>query len=128
MKNDSRGQLIPIEFSADIGFVPKRVFSITGVKDEIMRGNHAHRTCSQVFQCVNGVSKINLNDGTNSAEFCLDKPDQLLITPPMNWARVFLCSSDAVLTVFASHEYDSLDYISDYTEFEKELNKDGSND
>lgn len=121
MKNDSRGQLIPLEFAADIGFIPKRVFLITGVKDEIMRGNHAHRTCSQVFQCVSGVSKIHLNDGTNNAEIYLAKPNQLLITPPMHWARVFLSSPDTVLTVFASHEYDSLDYISDYSEFEKEV-------
>jgi len=127
MKSDSRGLLIPLEFAADIGFIPKRVFSITGVKDETMRGNHAHRTCSQVFQCVSGVSKIQLTDGTNNAEICLEKPNQLLITPPMHWAKVFLSSSDTVLTVFASHEYDLLDYISDYTEFKKEVNKDGSN-
>jgi hypothetical protein len=124
MKNDVRGQLIPIEFVADIGFIPERVFSITGVRDEIMRGDHAHRTCYQVFQCVNGIAKIHLDDGTNASEICLAQANQLLVTPPMNWAKVFLCSTDTVLTVFASHKYDSLDYISDYAEFMKELNRD----
>jgi len=126
VKKDSRGQLIPIEFIPDIGFMPKRVFSITGVEDKVMRGNHAHRTCCQVFQSVSGLTNIQLDDGRNSAEVCLTNPGQLLIVPPMHWAKIFLGTFDTVITIFASHEYDPLDYISDYPEFRRELNLDGS--
>ena len=128
VKKDSRGQLIPIEFIRDIGFIPKRVFSITGVENKIMRGNHAHRICYQVFQSVSGLAKIHLDDGRNPAEVCLTNPGQLLIVPPMHWVKIFLGGLDTVITVFASHEYDPLDYISDYLEFTGELDLDVSHE
>jgi hypothetical protein len=47
----------------------------------------------------------------------LDQPDIGLHLPPMVWGIQYKYSSDAVLVVFASHYYDSGDYIRSYAEF-----------
>jgi hypothetical protein len=39
----------------------------------------------------------------------------------MRWGIQYKYSADAVLVVFASHYYDSKDYIRDYDEFLREL-------
>ena len=39
--------------------------------------------------------------------------------PPKVWGIQYKYSADATLLVFASHYYDSADYIRDYSEFRK---------
>ena len=55
--------------------------------------------------------------GNTRQEFRLDRPDVGLYVPPMTWGTQYKYSLDAVLLVFASHEYDAGDYIRDYDEF-----------
>jgi UDP-2-acetamido-3-amino-2,3-dideoxy-glucuronate N-acetyltransferase len=57
------------------------------------------------------------DDGINRQEFLLDRPYVGVHLPPMVWGIQYKYSADAVLLVFASHYYDSADYIRDYSEF-----------
>jgi hypothetical protein len=57
------------------------------------------------------------DDGINRQEFLLDQPDVGLYLPPLVWGIQYKYSTDAVLLVFASHCYDSSDYIRNYAEF-----------
>jgi len=57
------------------------------------------------------------DDGHHREEFILDAPHLGVYLPPMIWSIQYRYSPDAVLMVFASHEYDSADYIRDYEEF-----------
>jgi UDP-2-acetamido-3-amino-2,3-dideoxy-glucuronate N-acetyltransferase len=58
-----------------------------------------------------------VDNGTARQEFRLNQPDVGLYVPAMVWGSQYNYSSDAVLLVFASHEYDASDYIRDYDEF-----------
>ena len=57
------------------------------------------------------------DDGHAREEFLLDKNNKGLYLPAGIWASQYAYSADAVLLVFASHDYDSQDYLRDYSEF-----------
>lgn len=83
------------------------------------RGEHAHRECHQFLICVRGSCAVVADDGTNRQEFLLDRPDIGIHLPPKVWGIQYKYSPDATLLVFASHYYESKDYIRDYSEFLK---------
>lgn len=114
--DDLRGSLMAAEFS-DLPFVPARLFTVSGVPSEHIRGSHAHRECQQLLICVSGSLSCVVDDGEAREEFQLDSPDFALHTPPMTWATQYKYSADATLLVLASHPYDPADYIRDYDEF-----------
>ena len=114
---DIRGSLSVGEFSKSIPFDVKRYFLVYGVPSIETRGEHAHKTCHQFLVCASGRVSVAVNDGANIDEHLLDRPELGLYIPPMTWGVQYKYSSDAVLLVFASHYYDSGDYIRDYSEF-----------
>ena len=114
---DIRGSLTVGEFERTVPFPVKRYFMVFDVPSMETRGEHAHRECHQFLICVRGSCAVVADDGTNRQEFLLDRPDVAVHLPPMVWGIQYKYSSDAVLLVFASHYYDSEDYIRDYAEF-----------
>jgi hypothetical protein len=58
-----------------------------------------------------------VDNGNEREEFCLSKPNEGLYLPPYIWGIQYKYSSDAVLMVYASHDYDTEDYIRDYNQF-----------
>lgn len=114
---DSRGRLSVGEFTADIPFVPKRYFAIFGVPDHEVRGEHAHKECEQFLVCVTGSCRVVVDDGHERSEVLLNSPNIGIYIPPMTWGIQYMYSPDALLLVFASHTYDTDDYIRDYSQF-----------
>lgn len=116
---DIRGSLTVGEFDRSIPFAAKRYFMVFDVPSIETRGEHAHRECHQFLICVRGSCAVVADDGKNRQEFLLDRPDVGVHLPPMVWGIQYKYSADAVLLVFASHHYDSADYIRNYAEFKK---------
>jgi len=114
---DMRGNLCAAEWHQDLPFVPRRVFYIYDVPNSGVRGEHAHKVCHQFMVCVHGSLAVVVDDGEKREEYILDQPWRGLYMPPQTWGSQYKYSSDAVLMVFASHEYDPEDYIRDYYEF-----------
>ena len=114
---DLRGSLIAGHFAEMIPFVPKRFFSVYDVPGKDVRGEHAHRTCHQFMLCLHGSVLIVLDDGERRQQLRLDSPTIGVYVPPMVWGVQYQYSPEAVLLVFASHEYDADDYVRDYEEF-----------
>lgn len=114
---DIRGSLSVGEFEKNVPFPVKRYFLVFDVPSLETRGEHAHRTCHQFLTCVRGSCAVVADDGLQREEFLLDRPDVGLYLPPMVWGIQYRYSGDAILLVFASHYYDSADYIRDYSEF-----------
>ena len=117
MARDMRGSLAAIEFGTDLPFVPARFFAVFDVPSKDVRGEHAHRRCEQVLVALRGSITCIVDDGTTRDQIVLDRPDVGLHMPAMTWGTQYQYSTDAVLGVFASHSYDSADYIRDYEEF-----------
>ena len=114
---DIRGSLTVGEFDRTIPFPVKRYFIVFDVPSRETRGEHAHRECHQYLICVRGSCSVIADDGYHRQEFLLDRPDIGLHLPPMIWGIQYKYSADAVLLVYASHYYDSSDYIRNYSEF-----------
>lgn len=122
---DLRGSLSAGEFARDIPFAIKRYFLVYGVPSAETRGEHAHRACHQFLICVHGSCAVVADDGTRREEFLLDSPELGIHLPPLTWGIQYKYSADAVLLVFASEQYDSRDYIRDYEDFRRMLQKSG---
>jgi len=114
---DMRGSLTVGEFQRGIPFDAKRYFMVFDVPSVETRGEHAHRECHQFLICARGSVSVVADDGNQREEFLLDRPNLGLHLPPMVWGIQYKYSPDAVLLVFASHYYDSADYIRHYDEF-----------
>ena len=114
---DDRGQLTAIEALKDLPFEIKRVYYIYDTLPGVRRGFHAHKNLQQVLLCVNGSCKIHLDDGTDTAEITLDKPNEGLYIANNMWREMYDFSEGAVLLVLASQYYDEADYIRNYDAF-----------
>lgn len=115
---DLRGVLSVLDFKEHLPFSPMRSFVVSGVPSNHVRGEHAHRVCHQFLICVAGSCRIVTDDSANREEWELDRPSLGLHIPPLVWAVQYKHSPGAVLLVFASHVYDSEDYIREYEEFQ----------
>jgi len=114
---DERGQLVAIEAGQDLPFDVKRVYYIYDTLPGVRRGFHAHLELQQILLCVNGSCKIHLDNGYETAEVLLDKPNKGLYISNDMWREMYDFSENAVLLVLASNHYDEADYIRDYDTF-----------
>jgi acetyltransferase-like isoleucine patch superfamily enzyme len=115
--DDPRGSLVVADFAADLPFVPRRAFTVSGVPPTELRGEHAHHRCEQFLVCPEGAVTCLVDDGRARQEYRLDRPDRGLYLPPRTWGTQYAYTPGAVLLVFASHPYDPADYIRDYEQF-----------
>lgn len=121
---DDRGRLVVIEGKQDIPFDIKRVFYIYGSDREVVRGQHANLRTQFVLINVAGTSKVKVKDGKgNEAIFCLNRPHTGVYLPQMVWKDMYDFSPDSVLLVLASEHYDATEYIRNYDDFVKEIQK-----
>ena len=120
---DERGSMIALEENHNTPFDIKRVYYIFGTKEGVRRGFHAHRDLKQIVICVSGSCRFHLDDSKEKREILLDSPDQGLLIEGLIWREMYDFSSDCVLMVIASEYYDEDDYIRDYDNFVKEVNK-----
>lgn len=116
---DDRGQLVAIEENKDLPFDVKRVYYIYDTLPGVRRGFHAHRNLQQILLCVNGSCKIHLDNGFDTAEVVLDKPNEGLYISNDMWREMYDFTPGAVLLVLASEYYDEADYIRNYEDFIK---------
>ena len=113
-----RGDLTVADLGDKLPFMPARVFFVYNVPSDRVRGEHAHRECTQLLLAIKGTVSIVLDNGDETEEVVLNDPGLGLVIPPRIWATQYRFSGDAVLVVFASAPYRSDEYIRDYGEFE----------
>lgn len=124
--SDGRGFLIAIEENRDIPFKIKRVYYIYDTPMDVVRGKHAHKILQQVIICLKGSCDFTLDNGEEKTLLYLNKPDVGLYIGNNIWREFTNFSSDCVLMILASEYYDEKEYIRDYKEFLKYLDKNDS--
>lgn len=121
---DERGHLVIVEGMQDIPFDIKRIFYIYGSDAKVVRGQHANRKSQFVLINVSGKSKVKVKDGKgNEAIFSLNRPHTGVYIPKMVWKDMYDFSEDSVLLCLSSEHYDANEYIRNYDEYVKEVNK-----
>lgn len=120
---DHRGDLSVVETLKDLPFEVKRVFWSYNVPDGKSRGAHAHKRLRQFIIAVNGSFTVNVDNGKEHQAFLLDSPTQGLLVEPGEWSSEDFLSPGAVCLVLCDDHYDEADYIRDYDEYLKWLEK-----
>ena len=111
------GKLLPITFNNKFPIKIKRIFILYGKKNYI-RGDHAHKKCSQVFFPIMGKIKINMKYKKTEKSINLShKGSKALLVPPRIWSSVEFLNNKSVVLVLTDYEYDFKDYIETYKEF-----------
>ena len=110
------GTLIAMQLS-DLPFIPRRAFVVSGVPVGATRGVHAHRVCHQYLVLVRGRVQVELSDGDQSEMVNLSLSGSGVLIPAMNWGSQTYLAPNSEVIVFASHHYDSEDYIHDFRDF-----------
>lgn len=121
--NDIRGDLSVGEYQKHIPFPIKRFFFVYNVPNEQVRGEHAHKRLQQYLICIRGSVNIIVDDGKSSAEIELIPMQTGVHINSRVWSVQYKFSQDAVLLVFASDKYIPEDYVRNYEDFLKLVNK-----
>ena len=117
------GKLIPISFNKQFPIQVKRVFFLYGKKNKI-RGDHAHKKCSQFFFLISG--KIILDIKTPSAKkkiFLTHSSKIAVLVPPKYWCSVKFVNKNSILMVACDQYYNFNDYLGTFYDYKKYLNK-----
>lgn len=120
---DERGKLISIEGNRTIPFDIKRVYWIFDTVPNQDRGKHAHKNMEQIIVAMDGSCDFILDDGKTREKVVLNRPDIALYIGKNMWREMKNFSYGCKLMVLASDYYDESEYIRNYDDFIKELNK-----
>jgi len=115
---DPRGQITVAELDDALPFAIHRIFFVYAVPGEhVVRGDHAHRSCTQLLLPFCGAVSVVIDDGIVREEIRLNDPGIGLLIPPGIWSMQHRVAPGTVLAVFCSERYDPREYIRDYHEF-----------
>lgn len=109
-----------LSFVQDFDQVPfelKRVYYLYDVPGGEDRGGHAHHQLQQYIIAASGSFEVVLRDGKNEKTVFLNRPYCALEIVPGIWRELKNFSSGSICLVLASHEYDEVDYIRNYSQF-----------
>ena len=115
------GEVVIAEGASTVPFAIERVFTLRAPLGAI-RGEHAHRRCTQLIVCVHGAVDIMSDDARDRRTFALDRSNLGLLVPPTIWNQITFRQDNSVLMVLCDRHYQEDDYIrfySDYLEFRK---------
>lgn len=102
----------------------KRIFIINGKKNFI-RGDHAHKKCSQFLYPVLGKIKVECTSIKYKKKIILNsKKNEGYLAEPKTWLKIKFLTQNAILMVACDEEYDFKDYIEKFSEFLKIVKKD----
>lgn len=109
------GDLVVMD-GVNLPFPIARVFVVRAQAGAV-RGQHAHKACTQLLICSIGSVEVCYDDGNKTETFLLDRPDIGLLVPPSIWMQQTYLAVGSVLTVLCDRAYEPEDYIRDYDDF-----------
>ena len=117
------GKLIPISFNKKFPFPIKRIFFLYGKKKKI-RGDHAHKKCSQLFMAIAGKMILNVKTPHSKKKFLIGKDSNYaILVPPKYWCSIKFIKRESVLMVMNDRYYEFNDYLETFNEYKKYLLK-----
>lgn len=116
------GKLIPINFNKQFPIQVKRIFFLYGKKNKI-RGNHAHKKCSQLFFLISGKVILNVTTPYSKKKIVLEKLSKsAVLIPPKYWCTVEFIKKNSILMVVCDKYYNVNDYLRTFKDYKKYLN------
>lgn len=117
--SNTTGKLIPFTFDRRFPIKNKRIFFLYGKKNKI-RGEHAHKKCSQYLFLITGKIKIEIiNKHIKKKITISSKNNEGFLIKPKTWLKIKFLEPNSILMVVCDLKYDFSDYIEDFNEFKK---------
>ena len=117
------GKLLPITFNNKFPIKVKRIFFIYGKKNKV-RGDHAHKKCSQLFITILGKVVLNIKTPNEKKNIVLSHLSRnAVLVPPKYWCSVRFVKKKSVLMVACDQYYNFADYLESFNEYKKYLEK-----
>ena len=118
---DNRGTLTSIEAFKETGKKYKRFFLIDYVKGG-KRGGHAHKYTDQILKIIRGSMELYFKNFQEEGSIKINEDSKPIFLPKLTWIEMNKITSDAIIFVLSSDEYNIeesirekdifLDYIS----------------
>ena len=97
----------------------KEFFFLYGKKNKI-RGEHAHKKCSQYLFLITGKIKIEIINKHIKKKITISfKNNEGFLIKPKTWLKIKFLEPNSILMVVCDLKYDFSDYIEDFNEFKK---------
>ena len=115
------GTLIPISFGNQFPIKVKRLFFLYGKKNNI-RGEHAHKKCSQFFFPICGKFILKIKTPKIEKKIILNHSSKIgVMVPPKYWCSIKFTSNNSILMVACDHYYNFNDYLRTFGSYKKYL-------
>ncbi len=113
----------PVELNEFVDFSVKRVYFIT--HPTAPTGAHCHKTEEEFFILVQGKCTAVIDRGNGLEDLSMEAPTSAMYVPAFVWHHFKDLSPDTILLALSSTNYnpDRSDYVEDYDEFLKLVNK-----
>ena len=118
------GTLLPFSLKKDFPIKIKRIFFFINGKKNFVRGDHAHKKCSQFLFPILGKIKVDYISKHKKGTILLNysKREGFLLKPK-TWCKIKFLTKNAILMVACDKEYDFKDYIENLSDFFEYINK-----
>ena len=120
---DKRGNLSFIEGENHIPFKINRTYWIYDVPGGEIRGGHAFKEQQEVVVALSGSFDIVVNDANKETRIHLNRSYNGLYIPAGLWRHMDNFSTNSVVMVLASTFFNENDYIRNFDEYLKYINK-----
>lgn len=121
---DFRGNLSFFESLNHLPFDIKRVHWIYDVPGGESRGGHAYKTTEEFIVALSGSFDVLLDNGFGEKQsYHLNRSYMGIYVPKMIWREMENFSTNSLALVVSSTLYNSEDYIRNYEQFIKEVEK-----
>ena len=119
----SSGRLIPLSFNKKFPIKVKRIFFLYGKKNKI-RGEHAHKKCTQFFIPIQGKMNLTVETPNNKKNIILSRASKTtLLVPPKYWCSIKFLEKNSILMVACNKNYEVDDYLESFKEYKEYLGK-----
>ena len=117
------GKLTPIDFSRKFPIQVKRIFFLYGKKNKI-RGDHAHKKCSQFFFLICGRVILDIKTPNENKKILLTHSSKnAVLVPPKYWCSVKFINKNSILMVACDQHYNFNDYLGTFEDYKNYLRK-----
>jgi hypothetical protein len=102
-------------------FKVERIFFLSPNR-KCLRGDHAHKVCTQIFFSLNGNIEINIENKSGLKKIKLLEFKEFLKVPPLNWVKINM-KKKQLLRVICDKKFSEKEYIRNYSTFLKQIKK-----
>ena len=120
---DPRGNLSIIEEENHVPFKIERTYWIYDVPGGQVRGGHAFKEQQEFIVALSGSFDIVVDDGKQKQTYSLNRSYYGLFIPKGLWRQMENFSTNSLALVLSSTEFSEQDYIRDYEEYLKYIQK-----